>query len=97
MAKPLFTGVELGISGDSRMVLLGENGFGKTTLVKLILGELEVSSGQLIRDRRARFSLVNQHHAEQIDLDESPLYYMLQKWVSECVTKPHPLPPAPSS
>jgi ATPase subunit of ABC transporter with duplicated ATPase domains len=34
-AKPLFQGAELGIDSSSRIVLLGENGNGKTTLVKV--------------------------------------------------------------
>ena len=36
--RTLFTGAELGVDGGSRLVLLGENGNGKTTLVKLMMG-----------------------------------------------------------
>ena len=34
----LFSHAEMGIDSQSRIVLLGENGNGKTTLVKLIIG-----------------------------------------------------------
>ena len=33
---PLFTGAEFSIDGKSRIVLLGENGNGKTTLVRSV-------------------------------------------------------------
>ena len=46
-AAPLFGGVEFGIDSTSRVVLLGENGNGKTTLVKLILGDLAPSTGEV--------------------------------------------------
>ena len=69
----LFRGAEMGVDSKSRIVLLGENGNGKTTLVKLLLGELEASSGEIHRAGGARIALVNQHHADQIDLTLSPL------------------------
>ena len=34
----------MGVDSKSRIVLLGENGNGKTTLVKVILGELQVGA-----------------------------------------------------
>ena len=44
---PLFAGAEFSIDGRSRIVLLGENGNGKTTLVKVILGQLQPTKGEL--------------------------------------------------
>jgi len=44
--RQLFEGAELGITSESRVVLLGENGNGKTTLVKLMLGELRPTAGE---------------------------------------------------
>ena len=55
------------------MVLLGENGMGKTTLVKLMLGLLEPNNGTVRRSPHARVALVNQHHADQIDLTLSEM------------------------
>lgn len=66
--------------GKSRIVLLGENGNGKTTLVKLMLGELLPTEGEVLIKSNARVSLVNQHHADQIDLDLTPLQYMLKNF-----------------
>lgn len=76
----LFNGVEMGIDSSSRIVLLGENGNGKTTLVKLLLGELSATSGDIFIAGGTRIALVNQHHADQIDLTLSPLQFMLDKF-----------------
>mmetsp|Transcript_10056 Transcript_10056/g.28375 ORF Transcript_10056/g.28375 Transcript_10056/m.28375 type:complete len:785 (-) Transcript_10056:95-2449(-) len=84
-AKPLFRGVGVDphsftVTCTSRIVLVGENGNGKTTLLKLLLGELEPTDGEMVRNRGARFALVNQHHADQIDLAMSPMQFMRRKF-----------------
>eukprot|EP00927_Polykrikos_kofoidii_P003866 TRINITY_DN11555_c0_g1_i1.p1 TRINITY_DN11555_c0_g1~~TRINITY_DN11555_c0_g1_i1.p1 ORF type:complete len:744 (-),score=152.43 TRINITY_DN11555_c0_g1_i1:231-2267(-) len=76
----LFRDAEFTVDAKSRIVLVGENGNGKTTLVKLLLGELQPTSGELTRNRGARISLVNQHHADQLDLGITPLQFMLRKF-----------------
>jgi len=78
--KFLFKGAEIGIDSKSRIVLLGENGNGKTTLVKLILGDLQPTEGEVITAGGTRIALVNQHHADQIDLTLSPLQFMMAKF-----------------
>jgi ATP-binding cassette subfamily F protein 3 len=72
----LFSGAEFNIDARSRLVLLGENGNGKTTLVKLLVGELQPSHGEVKIDPACRVAVVNQHHADQIDLDLTPLAFL---------------------
>ncbi len=76
----LFRNAELGVDGKSRIVFLGENGNGKTTLVKLLTGSLEPVEGECKRAGGVRISLVNQHHADQLDLRKTPLQFMLDKF-----------------
>jgi ATP-binding cassette subfamily F protein 3 len=76
----LFEKCEFGITAQSKIVLLGENGNGKTTLVKLIIGLLEPTKGEVKRSPHARFALVNQHHADQIDLTLTPLQFLQHKY-----------------
>ena len=76
----LFSDVEMTIDSKSRVCLLGENGEGKTTLVKLITGELDATFGAVTRDRGARVALVNQHHADQLRYDMTPLAFMAEKF-----------------
>ena len=79
-APRLFGHCEFGITAKSRIVLLGENGNGKSTLVKLIVGDLKPCEGEIRRSPHARFAVVNQHHADQIDLTMTPLEFMAQKY-----------------
>jgi len=83
-AQPLFRGVgnlphEFTVDTKSRHVLVGENGNGKTTLMKLLLGDLTCTEGEVITNRGAKFALVNQHHADQIDLTMTPLEFVQSK------------------
>ena len=77
---PLFERVELCVDCGSRLVLLGENGRGKTTLVKLMLGELQPTRGTVQREQGSRVALLNQHHADQLDLDKSPLDFLASQY-----------------
>ena len=81
--KDIFADVDLSVDSKSRVVLLGENGQGKTTLVKVIIGALKNTGGLVKRDHGARIALVNQHHAEQIAYDMTPLQFMLDKFSGE--------------
>lgn len=82
--EPLFRGVgcqphEFIVDSKSRHLLVGENGNGKTTLLKLLLGELQPTDGEVATNRVAKFALVNQHHADQIDLTMTPLEFVQSK------------------
>lgn len=79
-AKELFKNVELQIDAQSRIVFVGENGNGKTTLVKLLLDQLKPKVGTVTINRGARIALVNQHHADQLDFTMTPLGFMLSKF-----------------
>ena len=76
----LFANVDMTLDSASRVCLLGENGEGKTTLVKVLLGQLEPTSGVASLDQGARVALVNQHHADQLSYDKTPLAFMLEKF-----------------
>ena len=47
-SKQLFEDVELYINRGDKISLVGRNGSGKSTLLKLLLKELEPTSGQII-------------------------------------------------
>lgn len=76
----LFEGADLAVHATSRLVFVGENGNGKTTLIKLICGDLEPTLGEVKRSPHARIALVNQHHTDQIDLQKTPLDFMRHKF-----------------
>eukprot|EP01133_Synstelium_polycarpum_P019061 gene19061-22825_t len=71
--KLLFKGLNLGIDMDSRVALVGANGVGKTTLLRLLCGELNESSGMVVRHGKLKFARFSQHFVDQLDLSKSPL------------------------
>ena len=45
--RTLFSGVDLEVIGGERIAILGDNGAGKSTFVKILLGELNPTAGKL--------------------------------------------------
>jgi ATP-binding cassette subfamily F protein uup len=60
----LLEGVTLHIRKGERICLLGRNGEGKSTLMKLISGELTPDSGEVIRSRAVRIARLSQEVPE---------------------------------
>ena len=46
--KPLLAGVDFSISKGQKIALVAQNGMGKSTLLKIIVGELEPSVGEVV-------------------------------------------------
>ena len=56
----LFDGINLQIEAGDRLCLLGRNGTGKSTLLKLISGELPPEEGDISRQQGLRVALISQ-------------------------------------
>ncbi|PVV04126.1 hypothetical protein BB560_001381 [Smittium megazygosporum] len=72
----LYHDVNLAVDMDSRVALLGPNGTGKSTLLKLIMSEIEPTVGRVVRHNQLKVGKYNQHSADQLDLNKSPVEYM---------------------
>jgi ATP-binding cassette subfamily F protein uup len=57
-------GLDLVLQRGGRVALLGPNGCGKTTLLRLLLGELEPTGGTLVRHPRLSVSTISQGRGE---------------------------------
>jgi ATP-binding cassette subfamily F protein uup len=57
---PLFDGVNLQLEAGDRLCLLGRNGTGKSTLLKLINSDLPPGDGEIVRQPGLRVALVSQ-------------------------------------
>ena len=58
---------------ESRIAIVGANGVGKSTLLKLLVGTLGVTSGNSYRNGRLGLSMFTQHHIDQLREPLSPL------------------------
>ncbi|XP_070531542.1 ATP-binding cassette sub-family F member 1-like [Ptychodera flava] len=72
----LFKSVDFGIDLSSRIAIVGPNGVGKTTFLKLLMGEIEPIEGEMRKNHRLRVGMYSQHSADQLDLEESPVEYL---------------------
>ncbi len=70
--NPILKAVNLSFTGDDRIALLGANGNGKSTLVKLISGELEAMKGHVTRDNKLRVGYFAQHQSDELDMESTP-------------------------
>jgi ATP-binding cassette subfamily F protein 3 len=61
----------LRIDDDDRIALLGANGNGKSTLVKLLAGRLSPMSGQLTRAQKLEIAYFAQHQLDELSPQES--------------------------
>jgi ATP-binding cassette subfamily F protein 3 len=65
--------LNLTVAPGDRIALLGRNGAGKSTVMKLLAGELTAQSGVRTEARDLRLGYFAQHQLEQLDVGESPL------------------------
>lgn len=70
--KPVLNRVTLRIDTDDRIALLGSNGNGKSTLVKLLANKLPPFSGSITRADKLSVGYFAQHQVDELDLDASP-------------------------
>jgi ATP-binding cassette subfamily F protein 3 len=71
-ASPVLRRVTLRIDEDDRIALLGANGNGKSTLVKLLAGKLQPFAGKVVRADKLSVGYFAQHQTDELDLDGSP-------------------------
>ena len=76
-AKPQLVGVTVKCSMSSRVACVGANGAGKSTMIKILTGEMKPSKGTVKKHPNCRFAYVAQHafhHIEQ-HLEKSQSLY----------------------
>merc|ERR1711970_97158 len=74
----LFKKVDFGIDMESRVAIVGPNGVGKSTFLKLIMGDLEPVKGDARRNLRLKVGRFDQHSGEHLTAEESPAEYLMR-------------------
>lgn len=62
--QELMGGLELILQRGMRVAILGPNGCGKSTLIKLLLGDLQVNSGEIQRHPKCATTIITQGRGE---------------------------------
>ena len=70
--NPVLNRVTLRIDTDDRIALLGSNGNGKSTLVKLLANRLSPFSGTITRAEKISIAYFAQHQLDELSEDGSP-------------------------
>ncbi|NXD63591.1 ABCF3 protein, partial [Eolophus roseicapillus] len=72
----------LSVSADleSRICVVGENGAGKSTMLKILMGELAPVKGIRHAHRNLKIGYFSQHHVDQLDLNISAVELLARKF-----------------
>ena len=70
--KPVLRKLDLRIDPDDRIALVGANGNGKSTLVKLLSDRLAPEAGKIVKAPKMEVGYFAQHQADELNLDETP-------------------------
>merc|ERR1712115_549618 len=76
--KPTLYDISVQVSLSSRVACVGENGAGKSTMIKLLVGEIEPQEGDVWKHPNARIAYVAQHAFHHIEnhLNKTPNEYI---------------------
>ncbi len=75
--RRIINDLTLTLNGGDRLAIIGENGVGKTTLLKLLMGELQAQRGSIKWAEKARPGYYAQDHASDFNGDTS-----LTEWIA---------------
>ncbi|CRK93952.1 CLUMA_CG007479, isoform A [Clunio marinus] len=76
--KSLFVKVDFGIDLTSRIAIVGPNGVGKSTFLKLLVGDLEPREGEQKKNHRLHIGRFDQHSGEHLTAEENPSEYLMR-------------------
>jgi len=82
---PTLFDISVQVSLSSRVACVGENGAGKSTMIKLLVGEIEPQTGDVWKHPNARIAYVAQHAFHHIEshLTKTPNEYIRWRYANQ--------------
>jgi len=82
---PTLFDISVQVSLSSRVACVGENGAGKSTMIKLLVGEIEPQTGTVWKHPNARIAYVAQHAFHHIEshLNKTPNEYIRWRYANQ--------------
>lgn len=77
---PVLKNLSFYINQDDRIALLGKNGNGKSTLVKLLASHLPLLDGTMRKIGKLKIGYFNQNQTEELPLEQTPVEYICSMW-----------------
>lgn len=81
--KLIFSHMSFRVKRQTRAVIIGANGVGKSTLLGLLTGRLKPSNGWSQTASNLRIAVFSQHHLDQLDYQSTPLQHLLHLYRAE--------------
>jgi elongation factor 3 len=83
--SPTLFNISVQVSLSSRVACVGENGAGKSTMIKLLVGEIEPQTGAVWKHPNARIAYVAQHAFHHIEshLNKTPNEYIRWRYANQ--------------
>ena len=80
--KELFNGLDLMVEVGERIAVIGENGLGKTTLLKCLVGDTDLTAGEVKWSENSNIGYYAQDHAHEFEKEMTLMEWMYQ-WAQE--------------
>ncbi|MGE4564239.1 MAG: ATP-binding cassette domain-containing protein [Victivallaceae bacterium] len=74
--RPLFENVNITIGNNEKIAIIGTNGVGKSTLLKLLIKHLEPCDGEVVHGDTIRLSYFPQDSADALDMNDRAIDWL---------------------
>ncbi|KAL2837540.1 P-loop containing nucleoside triphosphate hydrolase protein [Aspergillus pseudodeflectus] len=83
-SKPSLTDASLSLSLSSRVAIIGGNGAGKSTFIKMLTGETIPQTGKVEKHPNLRIGYIKQHALEHVEmhLEKTPTQYLMWRYAN---------------
>ena len=88
---PVLKNLDLRVDMDDRIGLIGANGNGKSTLIKMLAERLKPADGKVIKSSKLKVGYFAQHQQDELNLDQTPYDHMARAMpmVTEAKVRAH--------